>query len=49
MGGFVHDAEAWFRTPNAVFEGRRPVELLGTPDEQTLRERIEAAKYGFFS
>ena len=49
VGGFVHDPAAWFRTPNVVFEGRRPVELLGTPDEQELRDRIEAAKLGMFS
>ena len=47
--GFVDDPEEWFRTPNAAFEGRRPIELLGTPDESRLRNRIEAAKLGMFS
>jgi DNA-binding transcriptional ArsR family regulator len=49
VGGIVDDPEAWFRTPNVVFEGRRPIDLLGTPDEPRLRDRIEAAKYGMFS
>lgn len=47
--GFVDDPELWFHTPNVEFEGRKPVELLGTPDERRLRDRLEAAKLGFFS
>jgi DNA-binding transcriptional ArsR family regulator len=47
--GFVDDPEGWFFTPNAEFEGRKPVDLLGTPDEPRLRNRIEAAKLGMFS
>lgn len=49
VGGFVDDPVAWFLTRNPEFLWRRPIELLGTPDEQTLRDRIEAAKYGLFS
>ena len=49
VGGFVDDPVEWFHTPNAAFEGRQPVELLGTPDESRLRNRIEAAKLGMFS
>lgn len=49
VGGFVDDPEAWFRTPNRAFDGRRPIELLGTPDEARLRNRIAAAKLGMFS
>jgi len=49
VAGFVDDPEQWFRTPNAEFEWRRPIELLGTPDEPRLRDRIEAAKLGMFS
>ncbi len=47
--GFVDDPEVWFLTPNSEFEGRKPVDLLGTPDEPRLRNRIEAAKLGLFS
>jgi len=49
VAGFVDDPEQWFRTPNAEFEWRRPIELLGTPDETRLRDSIEAAKLGMFS
>jgi DNA-binding transcriptional ArsR family regulator len=49
VSGFVEDPEAWFRTPNAAFEGRMPVDLLGTDDEPRLRSRLEAAKLGMFS
>jgi DNA-binding transcriptional ArsR family regulator len=49
VGGFVEDAERWFRTPNAAFEGRPPIDLLGTTEEARLRNRIEAAKLGMFS
>jgi DNA-binding transcriptional ArsR family regulator len=47
--GFVDDPDQWFRTPNVAFEGRQPVELLGTAEESRLRDRIEAAKLGMFS
>jgi DNA-binding transcriptional ArsR family regulator len=47
--GFVDDPEAWFHTPNPAFEGRRPIDLLGTADEARLRNRIGAAKLGMFS
>jgi uncharacterized protein (DUF2384 family) len=49
VAGFVDAPEEWFRTPNAAFEGRRPIELLGTADEPRLRNRIAAAKLGMFS
>jgi len=49
VSGFVDDPERWFRTSNVEFEGRRPVDLLGTADEPRLRNRIEAAKLGLFS
>jgi hypothetical protein len=45
----VDDPEGWFRTPDAVFDGGRPIELLGTSDEPRLWDRIEAAKLGIFS
>jgi hypothetical protein len=49
VGGFVDDPEAWFHRPNGEFEGRAPIELLGTPDEARLRNRIEMTKQGLFS
>ncbi len=49
VGGFVDDPMEWFQTPNEAFDGRKPIDLLGTPDEPRLRNRIEAAKLGMFS
>ena len=49
VAGFVDDPEGWFRTANPEFEGRRPIDLLGTVDEARLRHRIDAAKLGMFS
>jgi Protein of unknown function (DUF2384) len=49
VGGFVDDPEAWFHRPNGEFEGRAPIEMLGTPDEARLRNRIEMTKQGMFS
>jgi Protein of unknown function (DUF2384) len=49
VSAFVDDAEAWFNTPNEYFEGRKPRELLGTNDEERLRNRIQAARLGLFS
>ena len=49
VGGFVEDPARWFNTPNPDFEGRKPVELLGTTEEPRLRNRITAARLGLFS
>lgn len=49
VGGFVEDPARWFNTPNPDFEGRKPVELLGTTEEPRLRNRIAAARLGLFS
>jgi hypothetical protein len=49
VAGFVDDPGLWFHTPNPEFELRTPIELLGTPDEARLRNRIQAAKLGLFS
>ena len=47
--GFVDDPQAWFETPNIEFEGRKPIDLLGTDDELWLRNRIMGANFGMFS
>jgi hypothetical protein len=49
VGDYIEDPEAWFHAPNIIFEGRAPIELLGTPEEARIRERIEAAKLGLFT
>jgi hypothetical protein len=47
--GLVDDPDLWMRTPNPVFENCRPIDLIGTPDEPRLLNRIQAAKQGMFS
>lgn len=49
LGEVLEDPEAWLRTPNTVFGGRKPLDLLGTPEEPILRNRILAATLGMFS
>ncbi|HKI35186.1 MAG TPA: antitoxin Xre/MbcA/ParS toxin-binding domain-containing protein [Gemmataceae bacterium] len=45
----VPDAEAWKQTPNAVLGGKRPIDLLHTPEEPVLRDLLRAAKHGIMS
>jgi DNA-binding transcriptional ArsR family regulator len=43
------DPEDWLSTPNPQFEGRRPIDLIGTDDERRVHIIIEAAQQGCFS
>jgi hypothetical protein len=45
----VPDAGAWKQAPNAVLGGKRPIDLLHTPQEQVLRDLVRAAKHGMAS
>jgi DNA-binding transcriptional ArsR family regulator len=45
----VADPDAWLNRPNPEFEGRRPIDLVGTKDEVILRIVVEAAEQGFFA
>jgi hypothetical protein len=45
----VPDAETWKQTPNPVLGGKRPIDLLHTPQEQVLRDLLRAAKHGMMS
>jgi ArsR family transcriptional regulator len=49
VGTAVDDPEEWLETPNPQFEGRRPIDLIGTDDEIRVHIIIEAAQQGFFS
>jgi hypothetical protein len=49
LGACLDDLEGWLRTPNVIFEGRAPIELLGTPEEVRIRERVDAAIFGLFT
>jgi ArsR family transcriptional regulator len=45
----IDDPEEWLNTPNPQFEGRRPIDLIGTDDEVRVHIIIGAAQQGFFS
>jgi uncharacterized protein (DUF2384 family) len=45
----VPDPETWKQTPNPVLGGQRPLDLLGSPQEQILRDLLRAAKHGMAS
>lgn len=45
----VPDADTWKQTPNAVLGGKRPIDLIRTPQEQVLRDMLRAAKHGMMS
>ncbi len=49
VGSVVGDPEDWLNSPNPRFEGRRPIDLIGTDDEIRVHIIIEAAQQGFFS
>ena len=41
----LDNGETWLTTPNLQFLGRRPSDLIGTPDEQLLRDTLRSAIY----
>lgn len=45
----VPDAETWQQTPNAALGGKRPIDLINTPQEQVLRDMLRAARHGMMS
>ncbi len=38
-------ADRWLATPNLNFEGRRPLDLVGTPDERLVRDSLRSVIY----
>jgi DNA-binding transcriptional ArsR family regulator len=49
VGTAVDDPEHWLNTPNPQYEGRRPIDLIGTDDEFRVHIIIEALQQGCFS
>ncbi len=45
----VDDPEYWLNMPNPQFEWRRPIDLIGTEDEERVHIVIEAARQGLFA
>lgn len=45
----VPDSKRWINSPNDLFGGRKPRDLIGTDEEEELRNVIRAIKNGIFS
>ena len=45
----VADPEGWLHTPHAHLGGVSPITLIGTPEEQRLRDLLRAIKHGMVS
>jgi uncharacterized protein (DUF2384 family) len=43
------DPEAWLNMPLIELGGRKPIDLMGTPDEEQVRNLTEAIKHGLYS
>jgi hypothetical protein len=41
----LENSDEWLATPNTNFGGRKPAELIGTPDEAMLREILRSLIY----
>jgi hypothetical protein len=42
----IPDPECWLVTPHTSFGGRNPRDLIGTDDEQELRDLLRGIRYG---
>ena len=42
----VADPDVWLHTPNTHLGGESPINLIGTPEEQRLRDLLRAIKHG---
>jgi len=49
LQNILADPDLWLNTPNDLFGGRLPVELIGTEDENLLREWVGAVQHGVMS
>jgi uncharacterized protein (DUF2384 family) len=43
------DPEAWLEMPNTRLAGKKPIDLIGTPEEERVRTIIETFRYGLYS
>jgi hypothetical protein len=43
------DPDSWLNMPNDRFAGKKPIDLIGTKEEQQLRDLIRAIKHGMVS
>lgn len=49
LNTIVDKPDLWLDSPNPLFGGRTPGELIGTEDENLLREWIGSVKHGMFT
>ncbi len=49
MAEVVPDHDTWKQTPNPVLGGKKPIDLINSPQEQVLRDLLRAAKHGMMS
>jgi uncharacterized protein (DUF2384 family) len=45
----IANADSWLDAPNEHLAGRKPRDLIGTPDEGQLKDLVESIKHGAFS
>jgi hypothetical protein len=45
----VPNPTKWLNTPNSLFGGQKPKDLIGTNSEHRLRDVVRAIKHGVFS
>jgi uncharacterized protein (DUF2384 family) len=41
--------EAWLEMPNTRLAGQKPIDLIGTPEEERVRNITESIKHGLYS
>ena len=46
ISSVVKDPELWLGLPNDQLGGKMPQDLIGTPEEENLRDLIRAIKHG---
>jgi hypothetical protein len=48
LGAIVDDPHDWLNRAHPQFGDRKPIELVGTPEEFRIRNYINAVRYGLF-
>jgi len=43
------DPQAWLNMPNLRLAGQKPIDLIGTPDEELVRNIIVSIKHGLYT
>jgi len=43
------DPQAWLNTPNLRLAGQKPIDLIGPPDQELVRNITESIKHGLYT